>query len=209
MNNSNTLFLCHMNAEEKKVYNKAYYQRNKQYWSTYYLENVKGARNRKTGARADDALGNEKVKLSRVPGEGKFDRDSSVKIMELQQQRDDAINDIKKTMTNAHAKVIGQERIDLLEKAFKIASDNVKSEAQKQKLQFRQEYIDQKYKAAARKASTRQRLSAPSVKVSSVSTFSTPAKIVYNTKQFLSKTVSSISSGLANLGEQLMKALKI
>ena len=209
MNNSNSMALCHMNAEEKKNYNKSYYQRNKSYWATYYLENVKGARNRKTGKRADDTVYGVKVKPSRVPGEDKFERDASVKILDLRQQKDSAVNNIRKTMTNDLAKTIGQERINILERAFTDVTDRLKTEAEKQKKKYRQSYIDQQYKKAAEKARMRQHFKTPVASVPVSSTLSAPAKLAYNTKQFLSKTVSSISSGLANLGEQLMKALKI
>lgn len=36
MKNQQSLYLCHMTAEEKKAYNKRYYQENKDYWREYY-----------------------------------------------------------------------------------------------------------------------------------------------------------------------------
>ena len=36
MHNRQSRYLCHMTAEEKKEYNKRYYQENKDYWREYY-----------------------------------------------------------------------------------------------------------------------------------------------------------------------------
>lgn len=36
MKNERSLYLCHMTAEEKKAYNKRYYEEHKDYWAEYY-----------------------------------------------------------------------------------------------------------------------------------------------------------------------------
>lgn len=42
MKNQQSLYLCHMTAEEKKEYNKRYYQEHKDYWEDYYGRKMGG-----------------------------------------------------------------------------------------------------------------------------------------------------------------------
>lgn len=59
MKNQQCLYLCHMTKEEKKDYNKKYYQENKDYWREYYGREGVAKRNQAladTHARAKAAL---------------------------------------------------------------------------------------------------------------------------------------------------------